>query len=216
MPTVKSKQASVTQGRGRPRSEEANQKILEAAYELLSEVGFNDLTIEGVAARAGVGKPTKYRRWSTKARLVMDAFVSAVTPELKFPDTGSVEEDIRRQMKQLVKMFNSHRGEIIATIIGGGQTDPELIAAFRDNWLVPRRAEAAKVLQQGVERGELSQDLDIEMALDAFYSPLFYRLLIKHQPLTLKFVDELVQTVMQGLVLEERQYCCDTHHNEQT
>ena len=188
-------------GRGRPRSPQTREKILKAAYELLNEVGFIDLTIEGVAARASVGKPTIYRRWKSKAALAMDAFLEAVNPELAFPDTGAVKEDFREQMQKLVQVMNSPRGEVLATVIGSGQVDDELIATFRDNWLTPRREDAKRILQRGVERGELREDVDAEVAIDALYSPLFYRLLLKHAPLTEKFADELVDVVVKGLAL---------------
>ena len=191
----------LSRGRGRPRSDEAHQNILQAANSLVNEVGFAELTIEAIAARAGVGKPTIYRRWSSKARLVMDAFLATTAPELAFPDTGSVLEDIRLQMRQLVNVMNSPRGQVIATLIGGGQTDAELIAAFRENWLSGRRATCGEVFKKGVERGELRADVDIEVAIDALYSPLFYRLLLKHAPLTDSFVDELVDVVMKGLAV---------------
>ena len=202
MSTSKTKKAQtqVKQGRGRPRCEEAHKKILKAAYELLEEVGFMALTIEGVAARAEVGKPTIYRRWKTKAQLAMDAFLSGVTPEIAFADTGSVEEDFREQMYKIVKLMNSSRGEILATVIGSGQMDDELIGAFRENWLLPRREDAKRIFQRGVERGELRNNVDAEVAIDALYSPLFYRLLLKHLPLNKEFVDELVDVVMKGLL----------------
>jgi AcrR family transcriptional regulator len=187
--------------RGRPRSPETRAKILKAAYEMLNEVGFMDLTIEGVAARAEVGKPTIYRRWKTKAALAMDAFLEAVNPEIAFPDTGSIIEDFREQMYKIVKLMNSPRGDVLASVIGCGQSNEELIAAFRDNWLTPRRNEAKKVFQRGVTRGELRQGIDAEVAIDALYSPLFYRLLLKHQPLTNEFVDQLLDLVMKGLAV---------------
>ncbi|MBW4541375.1 MAG: TetR/AcrR family transcriptional regulator [Myxacorys chilensis ATA2-1-KO14] len=195
------KKVSVSRSPGRPRSDEAHQRILEAAYELMNQTGFNDLTIEAIAARAEVGKPTIYRRWSSKAHLVMDAFLAAVNPELTFLDRGSVKEDIRLQMQQLVKVLLSPPGQIIAMLIGGGQTDPELMEAFRDNWLMPRRKVASEVFNKGVERGELRSDVDVEVAIDALYSPLFYRLLLRHAPLTQDFVDELVDVVMKGLAV---------------
>ncbi len=204
MSTSKTQKAKtlVKAGRGRPRSPETQEKILKAAYEMLNEVGFIDLTIEGVAARAEVGKPTIYRRWQTKAALAMDAFLAAVNPEIAFPDTGSVIEDFRSQMYKIVKLMNSPRGEVLASVIGCGQSNEELIAAFRENWLTPRRNEAKKIFQQGVERGELKEGIDSEIAIDALYSPLFYRLLLKHQPLTNNFVDELLDLVMKGLAIE--------------
>jgi len=195
------KKVSVARSPGRPRSEEAHQRILEAAYELMNQTGFNDLTIEAIAAHAAVGKPTIYRRWSSKAHLVMDAFLAATNSELTFPDSGSVKEDIRLQMQQLVKVLLSPRGQMIATLIGGGQTDAELIEAFQDNWLTPRRKAASEVFKKGVECRELRSDVDVEVAIDALYSPLFYRLLLRHAPLTQSFVDELVDVVMKGLVV---------------
>lgn len=201
MSTSRTKRAKTfTQsGRGRPRSPETRAKILKAAYEMLNEVGFMDLTIEGVAARAEVGKPTIYRRWKTKAALAMDAFLEAVTPEIAFPDTGLVQNDFREQMQKIVKLMNSPRGEVLANVIGCGQADEELIAAFRENWLTPRREDAKRIFQRGVERGELRADVDVEIAIDALYSPLFYRLLLKHQSLTKNFVNELVDVVMKGI-----------------
>jgi AcrR family transcriptional regulator len=193
------KKVSVARSPGRPRSDEAHQRILEAAYELMNQTGFNDLTIEAIAARAEVGKPTIYRRWSSKAHLVMEAFLAATNPELTFPDSGSVKEDIRLQMQQLVKVLLSPPGQIIAILIGGGQTDPELIEAFRENWLMPRRKVASEIFNKGVERGELRSDVDVEVAIDALYSPLFYRLLLRHAPLTENFVNELADVVMNGL-----------------
>ena len=186
-------------GRGRPRSPETRAKILKATYEMLLEVGFMDLTIEGVAARAEVGKPTIYRRWKTKAALAMDAFLEAVSPELAFPDTGKASEDFREQMQKIVKLMNSPRGDVLASVIGCGQADQELIAAFRENWLTPRRKDAKRIFQRGVERGELKEGKDAEVVIDALYSPLFYRLLLRHQPLTKKLVNELVDLVMMGV-----------------
>ena len=201
MSTSKTKKSKTVakSGRGRPRSPETRAKILKATYEILNEVGFMDLTIEGVAARARVGKPTIYRRWKTKAALAMDAFLEAVNPELAFPDTGSAKEDFREQMQKIVKLMNSPRGEVLASVIGCGQVDEKLIAAFRENWLIPRRKDAKQIFQRGVEREELEADVDAEVAIDALYSPLFYRLLLRHQPLNNKFVNESIELVMNGM-----------------
>lgn len=197
--TIKKTQTIAKSGRGRPRAPETREKILKAAYEMLNEVGFMDLTIEGIAAKAKVGKPTIYRRWKSKAALAMDAFLAAVNPEIVFPDTGTAKEDFREQMQKIVKLMNSSKGEVLASVIGCGQSNDELITAFRDNWLTPRREDAKRIFQRGVERGELKEGIDAEVAIDALYSPLFYRLLLKHQLLTDEFVDELVDIVIKGL-----------------
>src|SRR5580704_9361239 len=91
---------------GRPRSEQARVAILRSTLKLLGENGFSELTIEAVAARAGVGKATVYRWWPNKAALIADAFASSTTRKLHFPDTGSVRADMSQQMHQVIKIFN--------------------------------------------------------------------------------------------------------------
>ena len=90
---------------GRPRSEQARLAILDSTLKLLGKNGFSNLTIEDVAARAGVGKMTVYRWWPNKASLIADAFASDTKQKLHFPDTGSVFTDMSQQMRQLIKVF---------------------------------------------------------------------------------------------------------------
>lgn len=181
---------------GRPRSEEARAAILASALELLEKTGFGELTIEAVAARAGVGKTTIYRWWPTKAVLVADAFMSSVVRETRFPDTGSIREDLRTQMQRLAGIFRGPRGKILRSLIGGGQSDPELIAAFRNRWLLPRRIEAIGVLERAIKRGQLPQELDPEALLDTLYGPLYFRMLVGHGPLSSSFVNQVCDAVM--------------------
>src|ERR1700757_2995845 len=115
---------------GRPRSEESRQAILRSTLKLLTETGFPQLSIEAIAADADVGKATVYRWWPTKAALVADAFSASAEQELRFPDTGSLHKDINLQMRQVICVFRSQRGKVVAALLGGGQSDPELIAAF--------------------------------------------------------------------------------------
>src|SRR5580692_13081043 len=120
---------------GRPRSEHARLAILSSTLKLLGENGFSALTIEAVAAHANVGKATVYRWWPDKAALIADAFASSTTRHLHFPDTGSVRTDMSQQMRQLVKVFRSRRGRIVSAMLGAGQSDNNLIAAFRERFL---------------------------------------------------------------------------------
>jgi AcrR family transcriptional regulator len=138
---------------GRPRSEPARLAILRSTLKLLGEDGFSDLTIEAVAAHAGVGKATVYRWWPNKAALIADAFAGSTSRKLHFPDTGSVYTDMSQQMRQLVKVFRSRRGRIVSAMLGGGQSDRDLIRAFRERFLWPRRREAYATLRRGIERG---------------------------------------------------------------
>ena len=184
---------------GRPRSEQARQAILNSTLKLLQEMGFPELSIEAIAADADVGKATVYRWWPNKAALVADAFSSSSEQELRFPDTGSVRSDLSQQMTQLVRIFRGRRGRIVAALLGGGQSDPELIAAFRERFLWPRRQQAYVTLQRGIERGELPQDIDMDLMLDALYGPIYMRLLIHHGKLTEEFIARLCDLVLDGV-----------------
>ena len=183
---------------GRPRSEQARLAILRSTLKLLGKSGFSDLTIEAVAAHAGVGKATVYRWWTNKAVLIADAFASSATRKLHFPDTGSVLTDMSQQMRQLIKIFRSPRGRIVSAILGGGQSDQDLISAFRERFLWPRRQEAYATLRRGILRGELREDQDLDLLLDSLYGPIYMRFLIRHDRLTPNFVDSLCELVLGG------------------
>jgi AcrR family transcriptional regulator len=189
---------SLKRSPGRPRSEQARLAILRSALKLLGENGFSDLAIEDVAAHANVGKATVYRWWPNKAALIADAFAGSTTGKLHFPDTGSVRTDMSQQMRQLVKVFRSRRGRIVSAILGGGQSDRDLIAAFRERFLWPRRREAYATLRRGIARGELRKDVDMDLLLDSLYGPIYMRFLIRHDKLTPDFVDHLCELVLSG------------------
>ena len=172
--------------------------ILRSTLKLLGENGFSDLSIEAVAAHAGVGKATVYRWWPNKAALIADAFASSTSRNLHFPDTGSVYTDLSRQMRQVVKIFRSRRGRIVSAMVGGGQSDRNLIAAFRERFLWPRRQEAYTTLRQAIQRGELRDDVDMDLLLDSLYGPIYMRFLIRHGKLTPDFVDRLCGLVLAG------------------
>jgi AcrR family transcriptional regulator len=185
---------------GRPRSEESRQSILRSTLKLLQQDGgFADLTIEGIAADANVGKTTVYRWWPTKAALVADAFAASADNELRFPNTGSVYTDINLQMRGLIRIFRSQRGKVVAALLAGGQSDPELLEAYRDRFLWPRRRQAYETLQRGVDRGELPVGSDFDLILDSLYGPILMRFLIRHVKLEESFADELCRLVLQGL-----------------
>jgi AcrR family transcriptional regulator len=183
---------------GRPRSEPARVAILRSTLKLLGENGFSDLSIEGVAAHADVGKATVYRWWPNKAALITDAFASSTGRKLHFPDTGSVYTDMNQQMRQLIKIFRSRRGRIVSAILAAGQSDKDVIRAFRERFMKPRRQEAYATLQRGIQRGELREDVDMDLLLDSLYGPIYMRFLIRHRKLTPDFVDRLCKLVLGG------------------
>jgi len=101
-------------------------------------------------------------------------------------------------MRQLVKVFTSPQGRIVSAILAAGQQDKELIAAFRDRFLMPRRREAYATLHRGLRRGELRKDVDPNLLLDSLYGPIYMRFLIQHDRLTPQFVDRLCALVLGG------------------
>jgi len=185
---------------GRPRSEESRQSILRSTLKLLKQQGgFSELSIEAIAADANAGKTTVYRWWPTKAALVADAFSASADEELRFPNTGSVQSDMSLQMRRLIRIFRSKRGKVVAALLSGGQSDPELIDAFRDRFLWPRRKQAYKTLQRGIDRGELPADSDLDLVLDSLYGPIYMRFLIRHDKLEENFADDICALVLNGL-----------------
>ena len=181
---------------GRPRSEQSRRAILRSTQNLLQHTGFPDLTIEAIAADAGVGKTTVYRWWPDKGALVVDAFASSTETKLHFPDTGSVYRDMSLQMNQFLGILRTRRGRIVAELLGAGQSDPELLEAFRERFLRPRRQEAYKTLRRGIERGELPKSLDLDLVLDILYGAMYMRFLIRHDELSESYVKEVCHLVL--------------------
>ena len=199
MPKLTENMGVISRKRGRPRSEKARKAVIQSTLELLKLYGFNDLSIESVAARAGVGKATVYRWWPNKAELVIAAFISVVEEQLRFPSSGSFEKAIHEQMRSWVLVFRSPLGQVIATVIGAGQSEPEIIQAFRKHWVEPRRFEARNLLKQAISEGQIHSGLDPDTILDLFYGPLYLRLLVTNAPLTSEYVDLVFETVIRGL-----------------
>lgn len=182
---------------GRPRSEEAHQAILDATLELLGEVGFSALTVEGVASRAGVGKATIYRRWPSKLPLVVEAFGGL--PALEDVDTGSVERDLKTMLRSYLDLFyRTPLAAVLPSLAGERAHNEELSSRF-DPVMKGRRQPLVRVLQRGVARGELPADLDLELAADLVVGPIAVRLFFTGRPLQPALVDPMVDLALSGL-----------------
>ncbi len=186
-------------GRGRPRSERARRAILRAAGELLERDGFTAVTMERIAERAGVSKATIYRWWPTKAAVMTDSFLELMVPDTSPLDTGSAREDLRLRLRGLAHVLAGRSGRFVAALIAESQADPEVAEALRTHWISVRRRETRSLLRRGIERGELRSDLDLEVAIDALYGPVYWRMLTGYAPLSDDFVDRLVDNVIVGL-----------------
>jgi len=162
---------------GRPRDEDRGRAIESAALDLLVEYGFAGVTIEGVAARAGVGKATIYRRWDTKAELVVDAYLRQCLDHVVSPDTGSLRADLLELYRALLNKFRRH-GLVTQAFVAERGRHPELAETFAAAFLDGRRAAMREVLDRGVARGELPADADLELLGDVGSALMWQRLTI--------------------------------------
>jgi AcrR family transcriptional regulator len=175
--------------RGRPRDESATPQILKAALTLVLRDGFRAVSVDAIAAEAGVGKTTIYRRWPNKAAVVMDAFLADIGPQIPYPAAENAREQIRLQMRFLARLFNGRAGKLLRILLGEIQFDPELEVAFRERWVIPRRATARKMIVAGIRSGELAPYTDPDALMDALYAPIYYTLLIGNATLDDAFAD---------------------------
>ena len=186
--------------RGRPRSQEADRAILAAALDLLASRGLAAMSIEEVAARAGVGKATIYRRWPSKGLLALDAFVTSFREQQPLPDTGSLRDDLIAALTAWVRaVTRTSMGPMLTGLIAEAQHDPSLRAAWRERMLEPLRAQHRVMLDRAVARGEIPATVDREVVLDLFFGAAQHRLLLGHLPLTDDFIREVVDVILDGI-----------------
>jgi AcrR family transcriptional regulator len=155
--------ASASNKPGRPRSQEREREILRAAIDALIEDGYDAMSVEGVAARAGAGKATLYRRWSNKAELVADAIREHVSLEIPLADTGDVRADMRAFLEGMKRAFNGVDGKLLAVFTAERLRNPELAAAFEARHVSGRRAHLHRIVREAVARGDLPADTDVEL-----------------------------------------------------
>ncbi|HEY3838555.1 MAG TPA: TetR/AcrR family transcriptional regulator [Bryobacteraceae bacterium] len=192
--------ALTTKGPGRPRDEEVRKRILASAAQLLESKAFDDITVDAIAEHAGSCKATVYRWWPNKAAVLIEAFREKVARDLPLPDTGDFRQDIRKQLHNFTQIILGGRGKVFARFIAGAQADPDAAEAFREVWIRPRRAEAKKVFEKYVANGIARPDLDLDLAVEMVFSPLYYRLLTGFGKITDEYIDELVEQAMHGLL----------------
>jgi AcrR family transcriptional regulator len=159
---------------GRPRSEERSQDILDAALQALVDEGFGAMTIEGIAARAGAGKATLYRRWPNKAELVADAVQQHACAEIPIVDTGDVRRDVRTFLRATQKSVSGLDGALFLAFTAERIRYPELAAAFDRQFVSARRGALRTLIRGGVERGELPPDTDIDLLADVGQALILY------------------------------------------
>lgn len=203
--TTKRNEPGTNRGRGRPRSEVSRQRILDAALETLEISGFTCSTTDLIAERAGASKATIYRWWPTKASLLAEALREAVAHEMPFPETGDLATDIELQLQNFIGLLNGRLGRAFKAFVGAAQSDPEVAAAFLEEWVKPRRKEAKTVLELYQVKGQIAADVDLDLVLDLLYGPLYFRLLSGYGALTPAYAKQITVFALNGLALQ-REY----------
>jgi AcrR family transcriptional regulator len=186
--------------KGRPPSDAAasHEAIMEAVYALLQQKSVRDLTMEEVAKRAQVGKPTLYKWWPTKAALVLAMLCERMAPNLEKPMAMTAEQSLRVRVRRLIDAFNGPFGKIVAGLIAEGQGDPGIRQAFFDQWVGPRRAATIADLQRGNNTGELRPDTESDLLNDSIFGAIYYRFLLGLGPFDRRFGEELVEQAIRG------------------
>ena len=188
--------------RGRPRSERARKAILEAAAELLLARGLSAVSMDAVAERAGVSKATIYRWWPTKETLALDAlYTEWAAARSQTRDTGSLRGDLLSMLRPWARRAGSRPyGRVVAALLTEAQTDPVFGAEYRQRFLEPRREQVREIFRRAIERGEIPAGTKVEVSLDLLYGSMYHRLLHGHAPLNDRFVRDVVDTVLNGVL----------------
>ncbi|MFD0902012.1 TetR/AcrR family transcriptional regulator [Actinomadura sediminis] len=182
------------------RSDDRTEAIMRAALDLALESGYSKLSIEAVAARAGVGKHTVYRRWSSKGSLFLDAVLSLNKDSLGHRDTGDIVADLREQMERAVNLLGRPPwGPLYQDLVGEAQHNPEVAAALKHRFIDPQTADTVARLRTARENGQLAPDIDLELAMELLSGPLYYRFLITQEPLTPDYLDQVLKALFTGM-----------------
>ncbi|MFV9633900.1 TetR/AcrR family transcriptional regulator [Mycobacterium neumannii] len=177
-----------TPRRGRPRAKDLDTAILQAAIDVFIELGIGGMSIEQVAKRAGVGKPTIYRRWSGKEQLVADAIEAHVSTDIQWPTreeitAGDVRDLLRHNISRAARTATDPRFRaLIAQIYGSAVTHPELMRMYWDRYIQPRRDLAFAMFERAQRGGAVDEDADLDVLVDMLAGAVTYRVLQPNPP----------------------------------
>ena len=192
---------------GRPRSAQAHKAIIDATLELLAEEGFQGLSIEAVAARAGVGKTTIYRRWASKDELVIDA-IRQVQIDIPVVDTGNFRNDLAAILKTAYQGFMVYpypfMGKLLLKFIGEYQTNPEIFQGAITQLILPRFQRFFHLVEQAQAREEIRGDIDPELVMDLVAGSLYFHWIVMSLMPTsstspVEWIEQVIDAIMQGI-----------------
>jgi AcrR family transcriptional regulator len=182
------------------RKESSRVAILEAALSLCREEGYGKLTIEAIAARAGVGKQTIYRWWPSKGAVLLEALDRQAAAVAYFPDTGDIVADVKAGIGNVVRVQSQDNfGPHLAALIAEAQQDPAIGSALLERFIRPRRAQMVERLRDAQALGQLPSSIDAEAVLEVVFGALYHRLLLPSGPLDAAYASFVVDVVFAGL-----------------
>lgn len=200
---------------GRKRDASRDDALCQAALEVLADVGYDRLTIDAVAARAGAGKATCYRRWAGKAELVVDAIGRMkAAPEL--PDTGTLRGDLVALTCHFHDAEDPFRTEVQAGLVSGLVRDAKLREVFTEQFVAPRKAVFRTVFDRAIERGEIAPIPGYELLSDVVPSMVFHRLILTGRPPDAAFVQSVLDQIVLPLVSADSASSSQTQNTSQT
>jgi len=184
--------------RGRPRSDRAHRAILDAAREQLIKEGYSALRLEHIAAYAGVGKATIYRRWRSKEELAQALLADLAAPHIAIEETGDTREEmLEAVMNPIRAITESDFGPVIRALLSQIASNPSLGDPFRATVVQARRNEIGRMIARGIERGDLCPDADADIATELLVGPVYFRLMFGGE-LNRAFAERVVDNVMRG------------------
>jgi AcrR family transcriptional regulator len=184
---------------GRPRDARADEVILAAAAKVLAEQGPAGFTVDAVAAQAGCGKATIYRRWPSRSELLLETAELAAV-EVPTPDTGSVREDLTVLLGGLAgKMRGTSAARLLPAVLAEAAVNPEMRETFA-RFAHERRSRCYNVVVRGIERGELRADTDADVVTDMLAGPIFQRVLFNHLPIDDGLVERTLHSILDGVL----------------
>lgn len=193
--------ARATRSPGRPREAETDQRILDAAYRLMAQQGYVRMSMDAVAAEAGVTKPTIYRRWPAKIDLAMAAIVAACDPS-RPAVTGDTRADLIAELEHFRRAISRPNGmALLGTVLAEEHETPELLAAFREYLVAPRRQALRTILEQAAARGELRADADLGLAVNLLVGA-YYAQYLAATPFSEQWSADVVDAVLAWLRTE--------------
>ncbi|TLW94340.1 TetR/AcrR family transcriptional regulator [Saccharomonospora piscinae] len=188
-------------GSGRPRDTHLDTALLNATLAVLGEVGYSRLTLEQVARRAGTTKPSIYRRWPTRQHLVLAALARQLG-DVTVPDTGCTLCDLGEGLSVFVAAFGRMPPDVLGSLLADCAGRPELRAELLNTLFEPPRCAVGHMLRSARDRGDLRDDVDLDLAVDLLGSLVHYRILFGHAPVTERDIETAVETLLQGIATD--------------